>query len=110
MRESASNALSIPVALSEAPLRPSSSSWDRSRPRDGAAVFLPADLAPAPLGFDGWEASSSRSWASRSAFLRAASAFLASASSLFFLCYSSFLIYLLSAILRGDSTDNLAYM
>ena len=55
-----------------------SSSCARSRPR----VFLVAVLAFAPLGFARASFSSSASRASFSAFLRAASAFLASASSL----------------------------
>lgn len=81
---SASSAFSIPDAFSVAALRlegvvRSLSSCERSRPRD----FFCAVLAPAPLALEGWEASSSASRASRSAFLRAASAFLASADSLF---------------------------
>lgn len=79
--ESASSAFSIPDALSVAALRSpdGASSWDRSSvPRD----FFWAVLA-LPLALEGWEASSAASRASRSAFLRAASARLASASSLF---------------------------
>lgn len=85
VNDSASSALSIPDALRSPALRfagAPSSSWDRSRPRDGAAFFW-ACLALPPLGLDGCEASSAARRASRSAFLRAASAFLASASSLF---------------------------
>jgi hypothetical protein len=44
--------------------------------------FFSAFLAPAPLGFEGSEASSSFKRASFSAFFRAASAFFASAASL----------------------------
>ncbi len=55
-----------------------SSSWERSRP----LVFLVAVLAFAPLGVGRADFSSSARRASFSAFLRAASAFLASASSL----------------------------
>ena len=54
------------------------SSWERSRPR----VFLVAVLAFAPLGVARVSFSSAARRASFSAFLRAASAFLASASSL----------------------------
>lgn len=87
MSESASSALSIPEAFSAPPgFDDGSSSLLRSRVAllGVAEDFLaPADFAPLPLGFEGWEASSAASWASRSAFLRAASAFLASASCLF---------------------------
>jgi len=55
---------------------------ERSRPRDGAPDFLTAVLAPAPLGFEGWEASSSFRRASFSAFFRAASAALSAAAAL----------------------------
>lgn len=44
--------------------------------------FFAAAFIPAPLGLEGRDASSAASWASRSAFLRADSAFLASAWSL----------------------------
>lgn len=78
--DNASRALSIPDALSarKGPAGVSSSSCDRSSPR----VFLAAVLA-----FFGWAllgrlASSSRSRASFSAFLRAASARFASSASL----------------------------
>ena len=85
VNDSASSALSIPEALRSPARRlagASSSSCERSRPRDGVDFFA-ACLPPPPLGLDGCEASSAASWASRSAFLRAASAFLASASSLY---------------------------
>lgn len=52
------------------------------RAAPGPTFFFEADLVPAPLGFEGREASSAASWASRSAFLRAASAFLTSVWSL----------------------------
>lgn len=60
----------MPVALSE----PRAESMPR--------VFFSAFLAPVPLGFEGCDASSSLSRASFSAFLRAASSFLAAAASL----------------------------
>ena len=86
MRESASRALSMPVALSARFAFELSfdeegsgeSREERSRPRD----FLVAVLAFAPLGVARASFSSSARRASFSAFFRAASAFLASASSL----------------------------
>ena len=78
----ASRAFSIPEALSAGAAfdegESEESSCERSRPR----VFLVAVLALAPLGLEGALRSSSARRASFSAFLRAASAFLASASSL----------------------------
>lgn len=55
-----------------------SSSWARSSPR----VFLGADFAEAPFGMGRASFSSAASRASFSAFLRAASCFFCSASSL----------------------------
>ena len=86
MRERASRALSMPDALSarfEVGLSfdeevSGASREERSRPR----VFLVAVLAFAPLGVARASFSSAARRASFSAFLRAASAFLASASSL----------------------------
>ena len=86
MRERASRALSMPDALSARfEIRLSldeevsgASRAERSRPR----VFLVAVLAFAPLGVARASFSSAARRASFSAFLRAASAFLASASSL----------------------------
>jgi hypothetical protein len=79
VRDKASRALSMPVALRAVEeVVESESRAERSRPR----FFFRAVLAPAPLGFDGWSFSSSARRASFSAFLRAASAFLFSASSL----------------------------
>jgi hypothetical protein len=81
---SASRALSIPEAFRAAALRPvdpvgDSSSLERSNvPR----VFLVAVLALAFLAVGLWDCSSAAKTASRSAFLRCASARLASASSL----------------------------
>jgi hypothetical protein len=78
-RERASRALSIPVACNSAPFlfEGVESRSPRSRvPRD----FLGADFEA--FGLDFWEASSAARRASLSAFLRAASAFLASACSL----------------------------
>jgi len=83
---SASRALSIPEAFRAASLRPAgpvviSSSFERSNvPR----VFLVAVLALAFLGVDLWDCSSAAKRTSRSAFLRCASARLASTSSLEF--------------------------
>lgn len=80
--ERASSALSIPVALrarfaeEEEPEVGSSSSCERSKPRD----FLTADFAV--LGAARAEDSSAAKRASFSAFLRAASCFFCSASSL----------------------------
>ena len=80
--DSASSALSMPEALSAA-FGASSSSCDRSRPRLGpAAVFLTAVLDFLGAAREGSEASSWAARASRSAFLRAASAFLAASASL----------------------------
>lgn len=82
VKERASRALSMPVALRArlafAVGLSEESSWERSRPR----VFLVAVLAFAPLGVARASFSSAARRASFSAFLRAASAFLASASSL----------------------------
>ena len=80
MRDRASRALSIPVALRAgfALFDAGASRSDRSRPRP--AGFFGAALEA--FGLLGREASSSFSRASFSTFLRAASAFLASASSL----------------------------
>lgn len=95
--ERASSALSIPEAVRELALGESSSSWERSRPREGAADFfwacLPPPPPPPPLGLEGWAASSAARRESRSAFLRAASAFLASASSLYQTCALATEIY-----------------
>lgn len=77
----ASSALSMPDALSAA-LGASSSSCERSRPRLGPAVFLTAVLDFLGSAREGSEASSWAARASRSAFLRAASAFLAASASL----------------------------
>lgn len=96
MSESKSRALSIPVALSEPGLALGSgppSSCERSRPR----VFLTAVLALAPLGLDGWEASSSLRRASFSAFFRAASAAFSAAAALLIGCQ------LESSLLCGSS-------
>lgn len=60
----------------------SSSSCERSRPRLGPAVFLTAVLDFLGAARAGSEASSWAARASRSAFLRAASAFLAASASL----------------------------
>lgn len=71
----------MPVALSagfSVDEAEGSSSWARSRPRD----FLTAVFAPAPLGVGRASFSSSARMVSFSAFLRAASSFLCSASSL----------------------------
>ena len=84
--ERASRALSMPEALrvgaaleeKEEEGASRESSWARSRPR----VFLTAVFALAPLGVARAVASSAARRASFSAFFRAASAFLASASSL----------------------------
>ena len=85
VRDRASRALSMPVAfraaedleLEDGPL--ASSSWPRSRvPRD----FFWADLALAFLGVERWADSSSARREAFSAFLAAAAARLASASSL----------------------------
>lgn len=77
VRDNASRALSMPVALSAAVLElPVSSSCERSRPR----VFLTACLEF--LGAARAPASSSARRASFSAFLRACSAFLAASASL----------------------------
>lgn len=86
VRERASRALSMPVALrakfalglSFVEEESGESRAERSRPRD----FLVAVLAFAPLGVARASFSSSARRASFSAFFRAASAFLASASSL----------------------------
>lgn len=80
--ESRSSALSMPVALSVVFLLVvgSPSRAERSRPRP--TFFLAAVLALAPLGLEGWEASSSLRRASFSAFLRAASAALSAAAAL----------------------------
>ena len=85
VKERASRALSIPVALragaaavEEEGVGKESSSCERSRPR----VFLTAVLAPAPLGVERASCSSAARRASFSAFLRAASCFFCSASSL----------------------------
>ena len=82
VKERASRALSMPVAfragLAFAVGVSEESSWERSRPRD----FLVAVLAFAPLGVARASFSSAARRASFSAFLRAASAFFASASSL----------------------------
>ena len=80
VRDRASRALSMPVALRAGFMEVdgASSSWERSSP----LVFLVAVLALAPLGVARAFFSSSASRASFSAFLRAASAFFASASSL----------------------------
>lgn len=79
--DKASSALSMPVAF-RAGLAVSevegASSWERSRPR----VFLTAVFAPAPFGVARASFSSSARRASFSAFLRAASCFFCSASSL----------------------------
>lgn len=79
MRSSASSALSMPLALSAARsfLELGASRPERSRPRD----FLGAALLPL-AGLEGREASSSARRASFSAFLRAASAALEAAASL----------------------------
>lgn len=85
MRERASRALSIPVALraglafDDADEDGSSSSEERSRP----LVFLTAVLAFLGVGRASFSSSARR--ASFSAFLRAASCFFASASSLWVL-------------------------
>ena len=71
----------MPVALSAGLIVSEvsgASSWERSRPR----VFLTAVFAPAPLGVARASFSSSARRASFSAFLRAASCFFCSASSL----------------------------
>ena len=74
----------MPVALRSAFFAGSASSCDRSSPFDGgAAVFLAADLVPAPLGLEGRAASSWARRAAFSAFLRWASAALSSAAALF---------------------------
>ena len=81
MRERASSALSMPVALRAVAVlleEGQSSSWPRSRPR----VFLGAVLAFAPLGLVGREASSSARRRAFSAFFAAASSAFAAASSL----------------------------
>jgi hypothetical protein len=85
--ERASRALSMPVALREAPFDDEgSSSWPRSSvPR----VFFSAFFALPALALVGREASSSFSSASFSAFLRAASAALAAAASLIHLFSSA---------------------
>jgi hypothetical protein len=54
----------------------------RAEERSGPLAFFWADLALAFLGVERWDFSSSASSASRSAFLRAASARLAAVSSL----------------------------
>lgn len=84
VRERASRALSMPEAFRagaalEEEGASNESSWARSRPR----VFLTAVFAFAPLGAARALASSAARRASFSAFFRAASAFLASASSLY---------------------------
>ena len=78
----ASRAFSIPEALSAGPAFDEGGSEESSRERSRPRVFLVAVLALAPLGLEGALRSSSARRASFSAFLRAASAFLASASSL----------------------------
>lgn len=86
VRERASRALSMPVALRVGLAvvveveGDGESSWERSRPRD----FLTADLAFAFLGDERSDFSSSARRASFSAFLRACSCFFCSASSLDF--------------------------
>lgn len=81
VRDKASRALSMPVALRAGLVvsdADGASSSERSRPR----VFLTAVFAPAPLGVARASFSSSARSASFSAFLRAASTFFCSASSL----------------------------
>lgn len=82
VRERASRALSMPVALRvEAGVEDEGeSSWERSRPR----VFFWAVLALAFLGVERWVASSAARRACVSAFLRARSSFFWAASSLLF--------------------------
>jgi len=80
VRERASRALSMPVALREG-AGESESNWASRDARSGPRGFLAADLE-ADLGVVRWDFSSSARRASRSAFLLAASAFLFAASSL----------------------------